>query len=228
MLGSDSAVPSTAAGGGNYENGGESDVRYKLEFEVGKEFIEQLEQIKELCSGKFTEGIKLEGVFQTLMEEYLERHSPAKKVERREKRASRKAVLRDSEDSFDNPMLLTCSNDPNSRYVPKPLREQVYVRDEGQCTYISENGIRCCGRQYLEIDHIIPFAHGGGTELSNLRLLCTGHNLLEAEMKLGKEFMEQFYDRDDENPRVPQDTEHFMGRDNKPHQDATRPIATIW
>ena len=199
VLGRDSTIASTAAGGGNYENGRESDVRYKLEFEVGKEFIEQLEQIKELCSGKFPEGMKLEGVFQVLMEEYLERHSPAKKVERREKRASRKAVLRDSEDSFDNPMLLTCSHDPNSRYVPKALREQVYVRDEGQCTYTSENGIRCCGRQYLEIDHIVPFAHGGMTELSNLRLLCTGHNLLEAEMKLGKKFMEQFYERDDES-----------------------------
>ena len=201
VLGGGNALPSTAAGGGNYENGEESDVRYKLEFEVGKEFIEQLEQFKELCSRKFPEGMKLEGVFQMLMAEYLERHSPAKKVERREKRASRKAVLRDSEDSFDNPMLLTCSHDPNSRYVPKALREQVYVRDEGQCTYISENSIRCCARQYLEIDHIVPFAHGGTTELSNLRLLCTGHNLLEAEMKLGKEFMEQFYDQDDESDK---------------------------
>ncbi len=201
VLGNNGMVTSTAAGGGNYENGGDSQVRYKLEFEVEKEFVEQLELIKELCSGKFPEGVTLEGVFSVLMAEYLERNSPAKKMERRQKREVKKSEKRELEDldsGFDNEMLLTYRNDPNSRYVPKALREQVYVRDEGQCTYVSENGVRCCARQYLEIDHIVPFAHGGATELSNLRLLCTGHNLLEAEMKLGKEFMEQFYDRDNE------------------------------
>ncbi len=189
----------TAAGGGNYENGKESEVRYKLEFEVGEDFIEQLEQIKELCSAKFPEGMKLEGVFLTVMAEYLKRHSPVKKVERRlerEAEKSRKREIEGLELGFDNEMLLSYRNDPSSRYVPKALREQVYVRDEGQCTYVSENGIRCCARQYLEIDHIVPFAHGGPTELSNLRLLCTGHNLLEAETKLGIAFMTQFYDRD--------------------------------
>ena len=75
---------------------------------------------------------------------------------------------------------------PESRYVPQSLKREIYSRDNATCTYVAPNGTRCCQKSYLHIDHIVPFALGGTTELSNLRLLCSAHNKLEAEKVFGK------------------------------------------
>lgn len=56
----------------------------------------------------------------------------------------------------------------NPRYVTAALKKAVYERDR-VC--------QKCGSNYaLEIDHRKPFALGGKTELSNLRLLCRSCN----------------------------------------------------
>jgi 5-methylcytosine-specific restriction endonuclease McrA len=73
------------------------------------------------------------------------------------------------------------------RYIPKHVRQSVIERDQGQCCFVSENGVRCTSKAGLQIDHIAPFAKGGLTELSNLRTLCSAHNLYEAERAFGRE-----------------------------------------
>lgn len=60
----------------------------------------------------------------------------------------------------------TTSKDP--RYVTARLKKAVFERDE-VCQ-------KCGGKYALEIDHRIPFALGGKTELQNLRLLCRSCN----------------------------------------------------
>ena len=66
-----------------------------------------------------------------------------------------------------------------SRYIPAPVRRDVWRRDQGCCSYVDrESGRRCGSRYRLEIDHIVPFALGGATELSNLRLHCKAHHRL--------------------------------------------------
>jgi hypothetical protein len=47
------------------------------------------------------------------------------------------------------------------RHIPKYVRQSVIERDEGQCCFVSENGIRCTSKAGLQIDHIAPFAKGG-------------------------------------------------------------------
>lgn len=67
----------------------------------------------------------------------------------------------------------------NSRHIPAHIRHQVWLRDEGKCTY--SDGTHTCGSTYaVEIDHIIPFAKGGQHTLENLRLRCRTHNQLHA------------------------------------------------
>jgi hypothetical protein len=62
------------------------------------------------------------------------------------------------------------------------LVSQVHKRDKGRCSYVSPiTGIRCGHKYRLQIDHILPVAHGGKSTLENLRLLCQGHNLSEAK-----------------------------------------------
>jgi hypothetical protein len=62
------------------------------------------------------------------------------------------------------------------RHVPAPVRRAVWVRDEGQCTFVSEAGRRCEARSRLEFDHIEAFARGGEATVEGIRLRCRAHN----------------------------------------------------
>ena len=63
------------------------------------------------------------------------------------------------------------------RAIPARIRRRVWERDEGCCSYEDPvSGRRCASRHLLQVDHIHPYALGGGTELQNLRLLCFAHH----------------------------------------------------
>jgi hypothetical protein len=73
-----------------------------------------------------------------------------------------------------------------SRRIPAALRDAVFARDQGKCTYRGSEGRRCESSHNLQIDHIVPFARGGAASLTNLRLLCGKHNRLAAERIFGR------------------------------------------
>jgi hypothetical protein len=59
------------------------------------------------------------------------------------------------------------------RTIPKALRIALVHRD--RCCVVPR-----CGVDYgLEIDHVVPFAEGGPTQLDNLALLCHHHHYLK-------------------------------------------------
>jgi hypothetical protein len=59
------------------------------------------------------------------------------------------------------------------RTIPKALRTALVHRD--RCCVVPR-----CGVDYgLEIDHVVPFAEGGPTQLDNLALLCHHHHHLK-------------------------------------------------
>ena len=63
------------------------------------------------------------------------------------------------------------------RYIPSKVRNRVWVRDQGKCTYVCPKTKRRCSSDHLlQIDHIKPFSLGGTNEADNLRLLCANHN----------------------------------------------------
>ena len=63
------------------------------------------------------------------------------------------------------------------RGIPAAVRRQVWERDRGCCSYVDrDSGRRCGSRHLLEVDHILPYAFGGGAEPDNLRLLCAAHH----------------------------------------------------
>jgi len=76
------------------------------------------------------------------------------------------------------------------RHVPAAVRRAVFERDGGHCTFVSENGKRCDSRARLELDHVVPVAHGGHATVDGIRLLCRTHNLHAADRALGAKFME--------------------------------------
>jgi hypothetical protein len=80
---------------------------------------------------------------------------------------------------------------PPSRYVPAAVRREVWTRSRGQCEFVADDGHRCEQRGFLELHHRVPFASGGVSTATNLRLYCKGHNQREAELFFGTEFTHQ-------------------------------------
>jgi hypothetical protein len=76
---------------------------------------------------------------------------------------------------------------PNSRHIPNTIKRRVYVRDKGQCRFLSPTGERCCARSRLEFHHIQAFGFGGPPTEKNIVLFCHAHNALMAERDFSRE-----------------------------------------
>lgn len=86
--------------------------------------------------------------------------------------------------------LRTTTAGNSSRYIPVKIKNEIYQRDEAQCSYVDPQSKRQCGsKRFLNIDHITPLAVGGKTSLGNCRLLCAAHNQLAAIQALGRDVM---------------------------------------
>ena len=84
----------------------------------------------------------------------------------------------------------TAKGSPNQRHIPADVRRRVRERDKG-CTFPKPTGELCGSRHRLEYDHIVPFSEGGEATVENIQLRCSAHNQLEAERRLGQEFMKE-------------------------------------
>jgi hypothetical protein len=66
-------------------------------------------------------------------------------------------------------------------YIAVSTRNEVYVRDEGRCTFVGDDGHICGSTYLLQLHHRVPWAKGGPNTPENLTLHCFTHNQLEAE-----------------------------------------------
>ncbi|MGH7730219.1 MAG: HNH endonuclease, partial [Candidatus Eiseniibacteriota bacterium] len=76
-----------------------------------------------------------------------------------------------------------------SRHVPAHVRREVWLRDGGQCAFVSESGHRCQATVGLEFDRVLEVARGGEATVHGICLLCRADNQYEAERTFGTEFM---------------------------------------
>ena len=77
----------------------------------------------------------------------------------------------------------------NPRFIPAHVQREVWKRDGGQCTFVSEDGHRCEARKFIQFDHVLEVARGGEASVHDIRLLCRAHNQHAAERTFGAEFM---------------------------------------
>jgi hypothetical protein len=77
-----------------------------------------------------------------------------------------------------------------TRHVPAAISREVYARDGGRCTFVSEDGRRCEERGGLELEHIEGFARTGRHAVEGLTLHCRAHNQHCADKLYGREFMQ--------------------------------------
>ncbi|MGE3759236.1 MAG: HNH endonuclease signature motif containing protein, partial [Pseudobdellovibrionaceae bacterium] len=56
------------------------------------------------------------------------------------------------------------------------LKHSVQLKYNSRCAHTDSSGKRCSQRRHLDVHHIIQASQGGGDELENLTLLCSGHH----------------------------------------------------
>ena len=83
----------------------------------------------------------------------------------------------------------SCRPSANPRHIPAAVRQAVWERDQGRCTFVGDGGHRCSSRKFLQYDHIDPVARGGKATVDGVRLLCSCHNQYEADRTFGAGFM---------------------------------------
>jgi hypothetical protein len=77
-----------------------------------------------------------------------------------------------------------------TRAIPRAVRREVFARDDGRCTFVSDDGHRCEARVFIEVHHHnVTYARGGAATVENLRLACRAHNGLLAERDYGVSYM---------------------------------------
>lgn len=170
--------------GSNVET--EEERRYDIRLQVDDEFMKLYQEAKAIAGGQ-----GMEGALKKVMKDFVKRNSPKereqRRVERQLKREAKKEVS-----PVATPEVLSPKVPPKvkrSRHIPLQVQDQVILRDDRRCTFVSPDGRRCNCRESLEFDHIIAFSLYGEHEVENIRIRCRAHNQLEAERVFGKSFM---------------------------------------
>ena len=151
--------------------------RYELKALIDAECQRGLEQLTGLLSHvdpRMTVG-QLVG---RLVREALDRHDPSR---RRPRTGSRPAVSATSTaqtgPGCDGHAAPAPKSRASGRAIPAAVKREVWQRDGGRCRYVDPHtGRRCTSRHLLQIDHVLPYGLGGGSDPGNLRLLCHAHH----------------------------------------------------
>jgi 5-methylcytosine-specific restriction endonuclease McrA len=160
--------------------------RALIQFSASEAFMAKVERVRSLAWHRLPANASLEQVFELALDCLIAHEDPAKRRERRQER-ERSIPARDPGTAT---TAVSHAHTPQvsaqqTRHIPAPVRDEVFVRDKGRCTYTGSNGQRCASTNALQIDHITPVARGGPSTPHNLRLLCAYHNRLEAERLMG-------------------------------------------
>jgi hypothetical protein len=145
----------------------------RLHVTVSKRFTQKLEAAREALSHSHP-GAEVEEILEAGLDLLLERA------------AKRKGLV-------ERPRTKALPPPPaGSRSLPAAVKREVWLRDEGRCQWTLENGERCGSTHRLQFDHVHPVALGGGSTVSNVRVLCSAHNLMAARRSFGDALMDRY------------------------------------
>ncbi|MGE3975209.1 MAG: HNH endonuclease [Bdellovibrionales bacterium] len=125
-----------------------SEDRLELKFGFSEGISQKLKRVQELEPQRQQKKVNFEETLEALLNVYLEKKDPVRKAVKLMHRAH------------------------------QPVLRQVQLRDQGQCTYENQEGIRCTERKWLHTHHVIPKSKGGQDTFENLTTLCSGHHRL--------------------------------------------------
>ncbi len=134
----------------------------RIAFNASAAFVAKLGKAKALLRHKHPTG-RLEAVFEEALDAFLAEKDPLRPLGRTSRTAR-----------------------SHARRIPRVVRYKVWKRDGGRCAFVSLEGERCRAQDFLEFDHVKPWALGGRSDdLDNIRLLCRAHNRSAARKTFG-------------------------------------------
>jgi hypothetical protein len=148
--------------------------RYGAQFTMDQETHELLQETKELLSDP--ESRRLENIFKGALKSY----------NRDLKRLKCAAT--------DRPRAAKRPKSPHT--ITADVKRQVQARDQGQCTFVNEEGQRCPARTGIQYEHARAKGRAEIDDVTttltakDVRLLCGAHNQLMAERLYGQAFMQ--------------------------------------
>ena len=153
--------------------------RLKLELGLSEKLMLKFRRCQDLESGRQKKNVSLEECLEVLTQHYLEKKDPVKKAQRQKTRGRLKSSVLDVENNAPTSVSgrqVGKSKKKKRNPIPAKIKHQVQLRDKGYCSYRDKSGRRCRSQRYLEVHHKVPVVQGGGDELDNLQLLCSGHH----------------------------------------------------
>ncbi len=152
--------------------------RSRLHVTVSREFLKKLEAARAALSHSHP-GADAEAVLEAGLDLLLERQAKRRGLVKRprKKAPSERPVEEAQTDAGD---------------VPSEVRREVFTRDSGVCQWALDGGGICGSTFRVELDHVIPRAHGGPSTVANLRCLCKPHNDEAARQVFGDAWMDLF------------------------------------
>jgi hypothetical protein len=149
--------------------------RFKLELTLDQDGHDKLEQLREMLRHQIPDG-DLKRIV-TLALSKLHEETLRRRAAHASKPRKRAAVAAEAPKP--------------SRVIPRAVRREVFARDGGRCTFVSDDSQRCEARGFIEVHHHdVPFARGGAATVENLRLACRAHNGWLAERDYGASYMQ--------------------------------------
>jgi hypothetical protein len=152
-----------------------SEGRYKIQFTAGQRVRDLLQEAQDLFRNQLPNG-DIDVLFERALVLLV---------------SERKKQLYAQTDKPRRSLAAASASKPNSRYIPNATKRRVYVRDQGQCRFVSPSGERCCARSRLEFHHVHAFGFGGRATEQNIVLLCHAHNALLAERDYSREHIQR-------------------------------------
>ena len=147
---------------------------FEIRFAADEELMELIQWMKRHLSHQFPKGAGYLEIFKHAMKYYKQCEDPAES----------------------RPANSTKAH-AESRHIPKAIKQKVWKRDNGRCTFVGSNGKRCNSDYLLQFDHYpIPHARGGPGTVANLRLLCAKHNRHTAGRVYGERAVKKRYLRE--------------------------------
>jgi 5-methylcytosine-specific restriction endonuclease McrA len=173
--------------------------RFSVNFTADGEFRELLEEVRALLSHSEPKGDLMRVMkrgLEALRTELLKtRFGVGRKPRRVRSRTTEPQATSEAPAPQTASRFGTTEGVKRTRRVGAAVAREVYVRDQGRCTFCADDGRRCNERRLLQLDHVVPHAQGGEATMANLRLRCRAHNLHTAREYFGRECIRSALER---------------------------------
>ena len=156
--------------------------RFGVQFTADSELKELIERARALASHRLP-GANLASLMKVVFTSFVEQEEKKRFAVGAKQSPRKKKVTATPPGGVKLPRSVGSSR--RGRYLAAAVRREVFERDGGRCTFVSEDGRRCEETMFLQFDHIEPRARRRLDTTKNLRLRCAGHNQLHARNCFG-------------------------------------------